>query len=717
MAAMLARRSPGFLAIGAAAVLALASLAAQSTPMSYPKARKADIADTLHGTRVPDPYRWLENADDPETVSWVEAQNTLTRSFVGGPERDALVKRLTELFDYPRTDVPVKRGARYFFTHNTGLQPQSVLYVQDGSDSPRRVLLDPNTLSADGTVALTAMSPSDDGTLLGYALSKSGSDRQEIHVREVATGRDRPDRVQWAKFTGIAWLEDGSGFYYTRFPEPGRVPAGDENYFGAVYLHRLGEDQARDRLVFERRDDREIVPSASVSDDGRWLVITAFKGSSEKSEVFVAAAGSGDAPAPLFTGFTASWNFIDSADGRLFFQTDDQAPLGRVVSVEAGRIASRPKPVEIVAEARDKLNASTIAGGRLVLSYLHNAAGRLRVTDLDGGKGADIKTPIGTIYGVSGRPSDPELFYAFTSFTVPPSVQRYDVRTGAVTPFAAEVVSKIDPGAYETKQVWYSSKDGTKVSMFLVHRKDIPLDGNRPALLYGYGGFNINMTPGYDPSNFAWLDRGGVYALANLRGGGEYGERWHQAGMFEKKQNVFDDFIAAAEWLIANKYTNRRRLAIEGGSNGGLLVGAALVQRPDLVGAVICRVPVADMLRYHLFTVGRFWISEYGSADDPKQFPYLLAYSPYHNVKDGARYPATLITTADTDDRVAPGMAKKFAARLQAATAGPAPILIRVETKAGHGAGKPVTKMIEEDADIFAFLFKVLPEGPPPGVR
>ncbi|MBI2219915.1 MAG: S9 family peptidase [Acidobacteria bacterium] len=716
MAAMLARLSAGSIALGASAVVTLGALAAQSTQMSYPKARKADIVDTLHGTRVPDPYRWLENAGDPETVAWVEAQNALTRSFVGGPERDALVKRLTELFDYPRTDVPVKRGSRYFFTHNTGLQPQAVLYVQDGLSGARRVLLDPNTLSPDGTVALTAMSPSDDGALLGYALSRSGSDRQEIHVREVDTGRDRPDRVLWAKFTGIAWLKDGSAFYYTRFPEPGRVPAGDENYYGAVYLHRLGEDQARDRLVFERRDDREIVPSASVSDDGRWLVVTAFKGSSEKSEVFVAPAGSADAPAPLFTGFSASWNFIDAAGDRLFFQTDDQAPLGRVVAVDAARAAAGPRPAEVVAQAADKLNTATIAGGRLVLSYLHSAAGRLRVTNLDGSHGADVTTPIGTIYGVSGRPSDAELFYAFTSFTAPPSVQRYDVGTGAVTPFAP-AVSKLDPGAYETKQVWYPSKDGTKVSMFLVHRKDIPLDGSRPALLYGYGGFNINMTPGFDPSNIAWLDRGGVYALANLRGGGEYGERWHQAGMFEKKQNVFDDFIAAAEWLIANKYTSRPRLAIEGGSNGGLLVGAAMVQRPDLFGAVICRVPVADMLRYHLFTVGRFWISEYGSADDPKQFPYLLAYSPYHNVKDGVAYPATLVTTADTDDRVAPGMAKKFAARLQAATAGPAPILIRVDTKAGHGAGKPVTKMIEEDADIFSFLFKVLPEGSPPGVR
>jgi prolyl oligopeptidase len=697
--------------------LALVAATSQPMPIHYPKARTADTSDTLHGTRIPDPYRWLEHADDPETVAWVDAQNALTRSFVDGPERQALVKRLTELFDFPRTGVPVKRAQRYFFTHNTGLQKQAVLYVQDGANAERRVLLDPNTLSPDGTVALTAMSPSDDGTLLGYALSRSGSDRQEILVREVASGRDRKDVVRWAKFTSIAWLRDGSGFYYTRFPEPGSVPAGDENYYGRIYLHRLGEDQSRDVLVFERPDDREVVPSVSVSDDGRWVVVTAFKGSSEKSEVFVGAAGSADRPTPLFTGFTASWMFIDAFGDRLFFQTDDAAPLGRVVAVEAGRLAAAaPQPSEVVPEAQDKLSTAAIGGGRLVLSYLHNAADRLRIVPLDGGAAADVTLPIGSLMGLSARPSDPEVLYGFMSFTEPPSVQRYNVTTGTVAPFAS-TTARIDPGAYETKQVWYPSKDGTKVSMFLVHQRDVTLDGNRPVLLYGYGGFNVNMTPAYDPSTFVWLERGGVYALANLRGGGEYGERWHQAGMFEKKQNVFDDFIAAAEWLIANKYTNPKQLVIQGGSNGGLLVGAAMVQRPDLFGAVVCQVPVADMLRYHLFTVGRFWTSEYGSADDPKQFPYLLAYSPYHNVKEGVAYPSTLVTTADTDDRVAPGMAKKFTARLQAASAGPAPILIRVETKAGHGAGKPVTKVIEEDADIFAFLFKVLPGGGRMGVR
>ncbi len=673
----------------------------------YPSARKDPLIETLHGTEVPDPYRWLEQADAAETLAWVEAENALTRSFVDGPAREALVARLTRLFDYPRTGIPVKRGARYFFTHNTGLQRQSVLYVQHGRDGERQLLLDPNALSEDGTVALTAFAPNEDGTLLAYALSAHGSDRQEIHVRDVATGRDRTDSVRWAKFTSIAWLKDGSGFYYTRFPEPGRVPAGDEHYYGAIYLHRLGEDQQHDPLIFDRPDDREVVPSVRVSDDGRWVVVAAFKGSSEKCEVFVGQAGRAERPKPLFTGFDAAWDFIDVVGDRFLFHTDSEAPLGRIVAFDESTIGSTPTLVTVVPERRDKLNAWAIAGSRLLVAYLHNAADQLHLLSLEGCADVALPLPIGSITGLSARPSDPEFFFGFHSFTTPPIVQRGDSATGAASAFSSSSAT-VDPAAYETRQVWYPSKDGTRVSMFLVHRQGITLDGDRPVLLYGYGGFNINLTPGYDPANFVWLDRGGVFAVANLRGGGEYGEAWHAAGMFERKQNVFDDFIAAAEWLIANNYTNSKRLAIEGGSNGGLLVGAAMAQRPDLFGAVVCRVPVADMLRYHLFTVGRFWVSEYGSADDPDQFRYLLAYSPYHNVRDGVAYPATLVMTADTDDRVAPGMAKKFAARLQAATGGSAPILIRVETRAGHGAGKPVTKMIDEDADIFAFLFRAL---------
>jgi prolyl oligopeptidase len=698
----------------AAVLVLIALLAARSspnpsqmqTPMQYPPAEKGPVVDTYHGTKVPDPYRWLEDADAPETVKWVEAQNRLTQQFVDGPARGAVKKRLTELYNYPRTGIPTKRGNRYFFTHNTGLQPQSVLYVQEGLKGTRRVLLDPNTLTADGTAALTALAVNDPGTLIAYGISKSGSDRQEIYVRDVATGADRPDHIKWAKFTSISWLKDNSGFYYTRFPEPGKVPPGDENYFGTVYFHRLGDDQAKDVLVYERPDDREIVMGTSITDDGRTLVISAFKGSSDKTEVFwMDATKPTSKPSPIFTGFKASYQFADAVGTRLFFQTDENAPLGRIIAVDLPRPTT---PVEIVPEGTDKLNASGIVNETLLLSYLHNASSRLKLHSLDGKSVGEIPLPaIGSVTGLSGRTKDTELFYGFTSFTYPPASYRYDFTSKAVDEFAKSPAT-IDPAAYETKQVWYLSKDGTKISMFLVHRKDLALDGNRPVLLTGYGGFNISLTPAFNPANFVWLDHGGVYAVPNLRGGGEYGEAWHQAGMFEKKQTVFDDFIAAAEWLIANKYTRPQRLAIEGGSNGGLLVGAVMVQRPELFGAVVCRVPVADMLRYDKFTVGRFWISEYGTADDPKQFPYLVKYSPLHNVKDGVMYPATLTTTADTDDRVAPGMAKKFAARLQAAHGGPAPLLIRVETKAGHGAGKPITKIIDEEADIYAFLFRVL---------
>jgi prolyl oligopeptidase len=673
----------------------------------YPSARKADIVETYHGVKVADPYRWLEDADSAETQAWVDAENALTRSTLDGPARDELVKRLTTLYDFPRVSVPARRGTRYFFTRNTGLQNQAVLYVKEGLEGEPRVLLDPNELSADGTIALTVVEPNDDGSLIAYGLSKSGSDRQEILVRDVATARDRADRIQWAKFASIAWTKNGRGFYYTRFPEPGKVPPGDENYFNKVYYHRLGDPQAKDTLVFERPRDREVVFDVEISQDDRWVVVTAYQGASDKSEIYVIDRRLPKTkPRPLFKGFQSAYLFVQSAGGRLFFRTDDRAPLGRIIAVDPVRNA--PQPVEIVPEQRDKLSSAVLVHGTLVASYLHNASDRIRMFDLRGKPAGEIPLPgIGSVSEISGRPEDDELFVGFTSFTMPMTSLRYRFDPRALSEFSKSEL-RFDPPAYETTQVWYPSKDGTKISMFLVHRKGLQRDGSHPALLSGYGGFNVSLTPAFDPALFPLLDRGGIYAVANLRGGGEYGEAWHEAGMFERKQNVFDDFMAAAEWLVANRYTTRGRLAIEGGSNGGLLTGAVMVQRPDLVGAVVCRVPVADMLRYHLFTVGRFWISEYGSADDPDQFEYLYAYSPYHNVKDGLSYPPILITTADTDDRVSPGMAKKFAARLQAADGDASPVLIRVETKAGHGAGKPVSKLIEEDADILAFLFKYL---------
>lgn len=685
--------------------------------VTYPPARQADIADDYHGTLVADPYRWLEDADAPETVAWVEAQNALTARQLDTSERARLQERLTQVYDYPRMSAPLKRGPRYFYTFNDGLQNQPVLYMQEGLAGAPDVLLDPNALSPDGTVALTAISPSPDGRLLAYALSRGGSDRQELRVRDVASRADRPDTLLWAKFTNMAWTEDAAGFYYTRFPQPGTVAPGDEHYFARVYYHRLGEPQERDRLVFERPDNRDIVVSAVTSSDGRWLVLTSFKGASDDSEVHVVdlRTGGGE-PQPVFTGFRAAYLFVDAVGDRLFFRSTSGAPLGRVIALDASAGVPRPRSdgeastSVVVPERGDKLASFAIVNGQIVAVYLHEASDRLHLFGLDGADAGTIALPaLGSLSGLTGRPRDRELFFRFSSFTHPPAVYRYDFGTRGTEPFGASGVRSVDSGAYDVSQVRYPSRDGTSISMFLVHRKGLERDGERPVLLTAYGGFNISLTPQFDPAHIVWLERGGVLAVPNLRGGGEYGEAWHRAGMFEKKQNVFDDFIAAAEWLVANKYTRPGLLAIEGGSNGGLLVGAAMIQRPELFGAVVCRVPVADMLRYHLFTVGRFWISEYGSSEDPAQFKYLHAYSPLHNVEDGVAYPPTLVMTADTDDRVAPGMAKKFAARLQAATAPDAgPILIRVETKAGHGAGKPVTKMIEEEADIFAFLARFL---------
>jgi prolyl oligopeptidase len=684
----------------------------------YPPSRKADVVDIYHGVPVEDPYRWLEDPDNPETAAWVDAQNALTGAVLAGPVRDGLVERLTALYDYPRSGVPVKRGGRCFFTHNTGLQDQPVLYVQDGVEGVPRVLIDPHGLvAADGPsrgspIALTAIEIDAAGTSVAYGLSTSGSDRQDIFVRDVDSGADRTDHLQWAKFVAIAWVKDGSGFYYTRFPEPGTVPAGDEHYFNRVYYHRLGDPQERDALVFDRPAERETVFGVEISDDDRWVVITAFQGSSDKSEVYLLDRHQPEAPpAALFTGFGSAYAFIEAAPAssraaRLVFRTDDRAPRGRIIAVDPQRPGAAPE--EVVPESPDKLSAALLVHGTLVTSYLQNASDRIRLFALDGRPAGSVDLPaIGSVSGISGRPDDDEMFVGFTSFVYPPANYRYDFAAKALTPFG-QSAPPFNPQDYDTTQVWYPSKDGTRVSMFLVRRRDLPIDGERPVLLTGYGGFNISLTPAFDPANFLLIDKGGIHAVANLRGGGEYGEAWHEAGMFDRKQNVFDDFIAAAEWLTASGWSNPRKIAIEGGSNGGLLTGAAVVQRPELFGAVVCRVPVADMLRYHLFTVGRFWISEYGSSDNPEHFAFLYEYSPLHNVKDGVAYPPILITTADTDDRVSPGMAKKFAARLQAAGGDASPVLIRVETKAGHGAGKPVSKMIQEDADIFAFLFKYL---------
>jgi prolyl oligopeptidase len=738
-----------------------------TVPFRYPPSRASDVVDSLHGVRIADPYRWLEDPDSEETRAWVDAQNALTRSMLDGPERDAFVRELTGLFDYARTTAPQRRGDRYFFTHNPGLLNQPILYMQDAVPAPgttqpeARVVIDANLLSADGTTALTAAVPSSDGTRIAWALSQHGSDRQQIRVLAITGSgdatevRELDDRLDWVKFASIAWTRDGSGFYYLRFPEPGSVPPEDEQYFGRIYFHRLGQPQASDDLVFARPDEKEIVPLVQVATGGRWVVITAQRGASDDSEVYLVDRASNGPPRPLFTGFDAAYHFIEEAGAstglatgtRLLFRTTRGAPRGRIVAVDAEDPAATLR--EIVPETEHRLSAAVTTRNAIVAVYLQNASDRILTFDFSGTATGEIPLPgIGSLLSIDAEPDGDEVLFAYTSFTQPPNAWTFrltasakatasppkrsarrrkaeatgtersapvprpsrgfrlpspEQRRGPVEETASGGFRLQAEHLYVTEQVWYASKDGTRVSMFLVRRRDLPRDGERPVLLSGYGGFNISRTPAFDPGNFPFLDRGGIFALANLRGGGEYGEDWHAAGMLERKQNVFDDFIAAAEFLIAEGCTVPRRIAIEGGSNGGLLVGAAMIQRPDLFGAVLCRVPVADMLRYHLFTVGRFWIPEYGSADDPAQFEYLLKYSPYHNVKEGVRYPPTLVMTADTDDRVSPGMAKKFAARLQASGAG-GPILIRVETRAGHGAGKPVAKVIDEEADMLTFL-------------
>jgi prolyl oligopeptidase len=664
----------------------------------YPPARRLPLVETLHGVPVADPYRWLEEDESLETRTWVSAQNALTRGCLDGPRRDALAARLRELYDYPRTLSLAGRGGRYFFTHNPGLLDQPILYVQESIDAAPRVLLDPNTLSADGTTAMTAYAVSPDGRRVAYALSVHGSDRQVVRVLDVV------DELHFVKFASIAWTADGAGFYYLRFPEPGSVAPEDEQYYGRIYFHRLGDPQPRDALVFEHAV-REVVPLVHVSASGRWLVITAQQGASDDSEVYIVDVRGQTSevrkPQPVFQGFDAAYSFIEEAGGRLYFTTTKDAPLGRIVSVDP----RRPEDVrEAVPQSADRLSLAVMTRDRIVASYLHNASDTLRTFALDGAPREEIPLPgIGSILTLDAEPHDDEVRFVFTSFVQPPTA--YGSRGNGSFRLKAETTGA-EP-RYVTTQIWYPSKDGTRISMFLVHRADVTPDGKRPVLLSGYGGFNISRTPTYDPGNFPFLEAGGMFALANLRGGGEYGEDWHRAGMLERKQNVFDDCVAAAGHLVAAGWTSPARIAVEGGSNGGLLVAAVMLQRPDLFGAVVCRVPVADMLRYHLFTVGRFWIPEYGCADDPAQFEYLLRYSPYHNVRSGVRYPPLLVMTAESDDRVAPGMAKKFAARLQAEADG-GPFLIRVESKAGHGAGKPIAKVIDEDADILAFVMDAI---------
>jgi len=681
--------------------------------------RTVDVVEDYHGTPVADPYRWLEDAADPEVLAWTEAQNARTQAWLGehAPKRERIHERLTELWDYPKDSAPMKRGGRYFAFHNPGLLNQPLLTVREALDAEPRTLLDVNQLSDDGTVATTNQAASRDGRLLAYALAESGSDWQTIRVRDVESGADLSDELRWCKFSNIAWLPDGSGFYYSRYPEPGSVPTSRQNSHNRVYLHRIGDPQADDTLVYERPDMPDLHFFAEVSHDGRYLVITASIGTDPRTRIYYRDLASNGDIVPLLDGVDAKYEFVDNDDATFYILTDRDAPLGRLVAIDA----ADPAPErwrDVIPEGGTPLAAVVAAGDRLVALMLIDAQHRIDLYRRDGTFDRMIDLPgIGAVEALSGEPDDPELFLTFTSFLTPPTPYRYDLADpdARLAPLLAPAID-FDSDVYETRQVFFHSQDGTRVPMFVSHRKGLSLHGDNPTLLYAYGGFNISLMPAFSPTNLAWLERGGVFAQANLRGGEEYGEEWHQAGMLERKQNVFDDFIAAAEWLIGNGYTSREKLAINGRSNGGLLVGACLTQRPDLYGAAVCEVPVLDMLRYHRFTVGHFWTPEYGNAEeDPEHFRFLLAYSPLHNVHSGTAYPPTLVTSADTDDRVVPAHAKKFTATLQAAQGGDAPVLLRVEMKAGHGMGKPTAKLIEERADVLAFLSTVLGVDPNDG--
>ncbi len=694
-----------------------AAPAAARTPtrLTYPQVKTVEHTDDYFGTKVADPYRWLEDMNSPETAAWVEAENKVTFGYLEQiPQRAAIKSRLTELWNYERYTPPEKRGNRYFFTRNDGLQNQAVVYSMDGLTSTPRLLLDPNKLSADGTVALSGHSYSDDGKFMAYGLATAGSDWQEWHVRDVASGQDLPDVIKWVKFSGASWTKDGKGIFYSRYDEPKAGTAlSDTNYFQKLYFHQMGTSQSQDVLVYERKDHKEWGFSGGVTDDGRYLIVHISEGTDPRNRVYYKdLAQSGAQMTVLLDVFDAEYDFIDN-DGPVFwFRTDKDAPFYRVVAIDT-RKPQKENWREVVPQSKDALESVAVIDNKFIAGYLHDAHALVRVFDINGKHLRDVALPgIGAVDGFSGKRTDKETFYSFVGFSSPITIYHYDLETGKSTLFRQPKLP-FSPADYETKQVFYTSKDGTRVPMFISYKRGVRPDGQNPTLLYGYGGFNISMAPAFSTSALQWMEMGGVYAVANLRGGGEYGKAWHEGGMKLQKQHVFDDFIAAAEWLIANRWTSTPKLAISGGSNGGLLVGACLTQRPDLFGATLPAVGVMDMLRFNQFTIGWAWESDYGSPNkNEAEFKAIYAYSPYHNIKSGVKYPATLVTTADHDDRVVPLHSFKFASRLQAAQAGDRPVLIRIETRAGHGAGKPTTKQIEEAADKSAFLVRELGMSP-----
>ncbi len=681
------------------------NLVTQEPTLTYPATRRTDQSDLQFGVDVADPYRWLEQdvRNDREVADWVAAQNKVTDAFLATlPLRDRFKARMTELYNYERFGLPRKKG-NYFYTRNTGLQNQSVLHVRDAVDGPGRVLIDPNNWSKDGATALAEWSPSDDGRLVSYAVQDGGSDWRTVKVIDVASGRILPDELKWLKFVGgVEWAKDGRGFYYSRFPEP----AGGQTYQAAsrnqqVFYHALGTAQAADRLVYATPAFPDYGHSASLSEDGRWLVISTSVGTDDRYEVtLIDLTRKGAKPRTLIKGFTSNYTYVANVGPRFYFTTNDGAPKMKLVAIDVSQAGVAPRTV--INEDDATLEEVSLVGGRLIASYLVDAKTEVRIHDLDGRLVRKVALPgIGSAAGFDGKANDHETFFAFASFNRPTTIYRYDVASGEARVWQAPKLA-FNPDDYAVEQRFFASKDGTRVPMFIVRKAGS--SGPAPTLLYGYGGFNVSLTPGFSPTRLAWIEAGGTYVLANIRGGGEYGKAWHDQGRLANKQNVFDDFIAAGEYLKASGITGPNQLAIEGGSNGGLLVGAVVNQRPDLFAAANAAVGVMDMLRFDRFTAGRYWVDDYGYSNKEADFRTLLAYSPYHNLKSGVRYPPVLVTTADTDDRVVPGHSFKYISALQAADPAGAAHLIRIETRAGHGSGKPTTKVIEEYADVFAFL-------------
>jgi len=689
----------------------------QDKKPAYPPTKTDNVVDVLHGVEVVDPYRWLEDGKSTDTLEWVDAQNKLTQTILGNvPGRDKIRERLGSLLEIGSLGVPTPKKGRYFYTKREGTQNQAVLYVRDGVHGKDRALLDINALAKDGTIALDWYYPSKDGKLLAYGLSKDGSEVSTLHIRNVDTGKDLPDKIERTRACSLAWLNNNSGFYYTRYPAVGSVPKGKENYYRHVYLHHIGGDPKDDARVFGDGRNPEDWPSVNLSQNGKWLAVNVHQGWA-KSECYVlnvskARSEPGDwKPVPIAENTAALFD-VTVRNDRFYIHTNFEAPRYRLFEVDPKlpreQWSDKSKWKEVLPQRADKLEGVRFIGTSLIAEYMHNATNRLHRYDLAGKLVEEIDLPtLGTIAAINGEPDGDEVFFGFQSFAVAPSVYRIDLKKGSQKLWD-RVQTEINPEAYVVEQIKYKSKDGTEVPMFLTYKKGIKKDGTNPTLLYGYGGFNISLTPTFATTRFLFLEKGGVLAIANLRGGGEYGEDWHRAGMLDKKQNTFDDFIAAAEWLIASKITTRAKLAIQGGSNGGLLVGAVTTQRPELFKAVVCQVPLLDMTRYHKFLIARLWMPEYGNPDKKEDFEWIHAYSPYQKVKTGTAYPAMLITTAASDTRVDPLHARKMAARLQVASASNAPILLRQETRAGHGAGKPRGLILDEQTDIWSFVFAQL---------